>query len=338
MTAKKKYRRKATATSSFGTAGRISHDSSKFYASRLYDGLRTHSGEQQREALVDSSILDRVYLKSSESMSELPDCSVHLMVTSPPYNVTKEYDDELTLGEYRQLLQRVFRETYRVLVDGGRACVNVANLGRKPYIPLHSYVIQDMAEIGFQMRGEIIWDKGASASPSTAWGSWRSASNPTLRDVHEYILVFSKGSYSRTRGEKKNTIPKEGFLEFTKSVWTFPAERAKAVGHPAPFPVELPRRLIELYTFAADIVLDPFCGSGSTCIAAKMCGRNYVGYDNKKEYVELAERRMRLVTENSETGDRKKETGRRLDSSRDGKREKRRSETGERRRRGKAHS
>ncbi|HCV42570.1 MAG TPA: SAM-dependent methyltransferase, partial [Bacteroidetes bacterium] len=151
----------------------------------------------------------------------------HLMVTSPPYNVTKEYDDQLTLDEYRALLRRVFRETYRVLVDGGRACINVANLGRKPYIPLHSYVIQDLHEIGFQMRGEVIWDKGASASPSTAWGSWRSASNPTLRDVHEYILIFSKGSYSRHKGEKENTIGRDQFLEYTKSVWTFPAERAK---------------------------------------------------------------------------------------------------------------
>ncbi|MEK7670757.1 MAG: site-specific DNA-methyltransferase, partial [Bacteroidota bacterium] len=185
-------------------------------------------------------------------------------------------------------------ETYRVLVNGGRACINVANLGRKPYIPLHSYIIHDMQAIGYQMRGEIIWDKGSSASPSTAWGSWQSASNPTLRDVHEYILVFSKGSYQRVKGEKKNTIKKEEFLEYTKSVWQFPAERAKRVGHPAPFPVELPRRLIELYTFVDDVVLDPFCGSGSTCIAAKLSHRNYVGYELKKEYVALAEERIEM--------------------------------------------
>jgi len=221
------------------------------------------------------------------------------MITSPPYNVTKEYDDELTLDEYRTLLRSVFQETYRVLVNGGRACVNVANLGRKPYIALHSYIIHDMYELGFQMRGEIIWDKGSSASPSTAWGSWRSASNPTLRDVHEYILVFSKGTFKRVKGEKKNTVGKEEFLEWTKSVWRFPAERAKSVGHPAPFPIELPRRLIELYTFEGDVVLDPFCGSGSTCIAAKLSGRVYVGYDVKKQYVELAEKRIRAATEPS---------------------------------------
>ena len=134
-------------------------------------------------------------------------------------------------------------------------------------------------------------------SPSTAWGSWCSASSPTLRDVHEYILVFSKGSFNRVKGEKENSISRDQFLEYTKSVWTFPAERAKAVGHPAPFPVELPRRLIELYTFKGDVVLDPFCGGGSTCLAAILTGRSYVGYEIKKQYVELAEKRIKNVLE-----------------------------------------
>jgi len=297
MTAKKRFRRTPTATSSFGSSGRISHDSSAFYASRLYEGMRTEEPPAPGENPPCPDVVNRIFLKSSETMTELPECSVHLMVTSPPYNVTKEYDDRLTLEEYRALLKRVFTETYRVLVDGGRACVNVANLGRRPYIPLHAYVIQDMLEIGFRMRGEIIWDKGASASPSTAWGSWRSASSPTLRDVHEYILVFCKGNFTRLRGEKKNTITRNQFLEYTKSVWTFSAERARSVGHPAPFPVELPRRLLELYTFKGDIVLDPFCGAGSTCVAAVLTGRRYVGYEIKKPYVALAEKRIRNIPE-----------------------------------------
>ncbi len=289
---KRTYSRKSTATSAFGTSGRIGHDASKFYDSKLYDGLRENHSLDERENAVPASVLNTILLKSSEKMDDLPDNSVHLMITSPPYNVTKEYDDDLTLEDYRALLHRVFVETYRVVVNGGRVCVNVANLGRKPYIPLHAYVIQDMTAIGFQMRGEIIWDKGASASPSTAWGSWQSASNPTLRDVHEYILVFSKGSYARMKGEKQNSIAKEEFLEFTKSVWTFPAERAKKVGHPAPFPLELPRRLIELYTFQGDVVLDPFCGSGTTCVAAMHAERHYIGYELRQEYVELAEKRI----------------------------------------------
>jgi site-specific DNA-methyltransferase (adenine-specific) len=303
MKKKKKYNRKSTATSSFGTSGRIGHDASKFYASKLYDGLQHKENGEQIENDVPPVHRNTIFCKSSEQMTELPDNSVHLMVTSPPYNVTKEYDDDLTLDEYRELLKRVFAETYRVLVHGGRACVNVANLGRKPYIPLHAYIIHDMQAIGFQMRGEIIWDKGSSASPSTAWGSWQSASNPTLRDVHEYILVFSKGSFSRTKGERANTIKREEFLEYTKSVWQFPAERAKRVGHPAPFPIELPRRLIELYTFEGDMVLDPFCGSGSTCVAANQCGRSYVGYESKREYIAIAEKRIRL-----ERGDGRPET------------------------------
>ena len=230
-------------------------------------------------------------------MSELPDYSVHIMVTSPPYNVRKEYDEDLTLGEYRDLLHAVFKETYRVLVTGGRACINVANLGRKPYLPLHALIIQDMLEIGFLMRGEIIWDKAASASPSTAWGSWQSASNPVLRDVHEYILVFSKESFSRNREGKEDTVERQSFLDWTKSVWTFPAVSAKRIGHPAPFPEELPRRLIDLYTFKNDVVLDPFCGSGTTCLAAFRLGRQYIGYEINPEYKQLAEERLGDATE-----------------------------------------
>jgi site-specific DNA-methyltransferase (adenine-specific) len=236
-------------------------------------------------------------------MSELPDYSVHLMVTSPPYNVQKEYDEDLTLEEYLDLLHVVFKETYRVLVTGGRACINIANLGRKPYLPLHALIIQTMLEIGFLMRGEIIWDKAASASPSTAWGSWQSASNPVLRDVHEYILVFSKESFSRKPEVKEDTIERESFLEWTKSIWTFPAVSAKRIGHPAPFPEELPRRLIDLYTFKNDVVLDPFCGSGTTCLAAFRLGRHYIGYEINPQYKQLAEERLGGATEGDLLGE-----------------------------------
>ena len=169
--------------------------------------------------------LDRVIQHSSESMAELPDNSVHLMVTSPPYNVGKEYDEDLTLPEYLTYLDRVWAEVYRVLVPGGRACVNVANLGRRPYIPLHVWITASMLRLGYLMRGEVIWNKAASASPSTAWGSWKSATNPTLRDVHEYILIFSKGAFKRQNQlHRISTISRDEFLEYTKSVWTFPAE------------------------------------------------------------------------------------------------------------------
>jgi site-specific DNA-methyltransferase (adenine-specific) len=284
-------RRKNTVTSSFGSPGREGHDSSAFYSTRLYADRVLTESEAYLEKTIDE--VDTIFNCSSEEMKELPDCSVHLMVTSPPYNVGKEYDNDLTLEEYLSFLKRVWRETLRVLVPGGRACINVANVGRKPYIPLHASIMKDMIDLGFLMRGEIIWEKGASASTSTAWGSWQSATNPTLRDTHEYILVFSKGSYRRDKMDGRvSTIAKGEFLEFTKSVWGFPSESAKKVGHPAPFPVELPYRLIQLYTFSNEIVLDPFMGSGQTALAALKAGRHFVGYELSEDYCDLARRRI----------------------------------------------
>jgi site-specific DNA-methyltransferase (adenine-specific) len=126
-----------------------------------------------------------------------------------------------------------------------------------------------------------------------AWGSWQSAANPVLRDTHEYIQIFSKGSFSRKRPDnKEDTITRDQFMEWTKSVWTMNPESAKKVGHPAPFPIELPYRLIQLYTFKGDVVLDPFMGAGSTAIAALKSERKYVGYDIDSEYIELAEERI----------------------------------------------
>jgi len=286
--------RRGTQTSSFGSPGRINHDSTSFYASRLYEGLPTERKAEYIESPIPLQFLDKVFCKTSENMEELPDSSVHLMVTSPPYNVGKEYDENLTLKEYRQFLKKVWKEVYRTLVPGGRACIDIANLGRKPYIPLHTFIIEDMLELGFLMRGEIIWNKASSASPSTAWGTWLSAANPILRDIHEYILVFSRETFSRKKlPGKVSTITKDEFLEYTKSVWTFPAESARKIGHPAPFPVELPYRLIQLYTFKDEAVLDPFCGSGQAAIAAIKAGRHYIGYDTEEEYVRLAEKRIR---------------------------------------------
>jgi modification methylase len=293
-------RRKPTTSSPFGSPGRISHNARPFYERRLYEDQAAPPGHSGKENDPPPDVLNRIFAHSSEAMPELPDSSVHLMVTSPPYNAGKEYDQDLTLEEYRGLLSRVFGECYRVLVSGGRACINVANLGRKPYLPLHAYVIEDMLSLGFLMRGEIIWNKASSASPSTAWGSWRSAANPVLRDVHEYILIFSKDDFSRQTAGRKSTIDREAFLEWTKSVWTFPAAPARKIGHPAPFPEELPRRLIELYTFEGDVVLDPFCGSGTTCLAAGRLERSFVGYEIDPGYIRLAEKRLREADRESD--------------------------------------
>lgn len=242
--------RNGTKTSTFGSPGRFGHDSSQFYGSRLYEGLNGESKVEYIEQQLPIDITNHIFCQSAEKMEQLLGSSIHLMVTSPPYNVGKEYDENLTLSEYRELIKRVMKEVYRVLVPGGRICFNVANLGRKPYIPLDSFITDDLLSLGFLMRGQIIWDKASSSSGSTAWGSWCSAANPTLRDIHEYILIFSKGAYSRPQIEgRKSTITRNEFLEYTKSIWRFSAESAKKIGHPAPFPVELPRRCIELYTY-----------------------------------------------------------------------------------------
>lgn len=290
----------ATKTSSFGTTGRINHNSEQFYNTRLYKELERVDTEIKKDNLFPKQYLNKIICSSSENMTELPNNCVDLMITSPPYNVTKEYDEDLSLKEYLTLLENVFRETYRVLVNGGRACVNVANLGRKPYIPLSDYISQMMVNIGFNMRGEIIWNKGASASPSTAWGSWQSASNPILRDIHEYILIFSKGDYRKEKRGKENTISKEDFMEWTKSIWTMNAESAKRIGHPAPFPLELPYRLIQLYSFKNDIIIDPFMGSGTTAVASLKSRRNFVGYEIREEYCSLAENRLKPIMQSQE--------------------------------------
>jgi modification methylase len=291
-------KRKTTKTSAFGTPGRVGHDSSSFYAGKLYDNQLRGQDVPYIENPVLPASLDRIFCHSAEAMTELPDCSVHLMVTSPPYNVGKEYDEDLSLEDYLALLKRIWKETQRVLVTGGRMCINVANLGRKPYIPLHAFIAEQAIQLGFLMRGEIIWNKAASASPSTAWGSWKSAGNPTLRDVHEYILVFCKDTFKRQNPAKReNTISRDEFLEYNKSVWNFAAESARKIGHPAPFPVELPRRLIQLYTFENEIVLDPFMGSGQTAIAARKSNRHYIGYEIDEKYVALANQRIQKESE-----------------------------------------
>ena len=296
--------RNGTKTSAFGVSGRSNHDSSVFYNSKLYSDNTITQVDKEINQFPDEYI-NKIISKSSENMTEIPDNSIHLMITSPPYNVSKEYDEDLSFSEYLEMLEKVITETYRVLVNGGRVCVNVANLGRKPYIPLSDYISKMMIKIGYNMRGEIIWNKASSASPSCAWGGWQSASNPVLRDIHEYILIFSKGDLKRTRmkqemEKKTNSISKEQFMEWTKSIWTMNAVSAKKIGHPAPFPEELPYRLIQLYSFKSDIILDPFMGSGTTAIAALKSDRFYIGYDNSIEYVKLAENRIAKYTDQLE--------------------------------------
>ncbi len=292
--------RRATTTSRFGTSKRESHDASDFYERFPAPRILTDT------AIADvGSVRDAIRLGDSRDLSAIPDRSIALVVTSPPYFAGKEY--EATLGdghvpasyvEYLAMLRDVFAECWRVLEPGGRIAVNVANLGRKPYRSLAGDIITILQDdLGFLLRGEIVWIKGAGLNSSCAWGSYGSASNPVLRDVTERIVVASKGRFGRalTKSQREaqglpfeDTIAPEEFRELTIDTWRFAPESARRVGHPAPFPVELPRRCIELYTFKGDTVLDPFGGVGTVAVAAIRTGRHFVCVDADPGYVEKA--------------------------------------------------
>ncbi len=284
------YVKKSTCAKSFGSGKRENHDASTFYSRKLFHRVEK-SDECRLINRVPDNALDSIYSHSCEQMPELPDNSVALMVTSPPYNVGKDYDLDLTLEEYLAFLARVLTETHRVLAPGGRVAFNVANVGRKPYIPLNAYVADIARQLGYLMRGEIIWVKSKGASGSCAWGSWMSAGNPTLRDLHEYILIFSKERFDKpTKG--LSTIARDEFMEATLSVWNIPPESARKVGHPAPFPIALVQRVINLYTYENEVVLDPFMGSGTTAVAALELGRRFVGYEVHPHYIALCHDRL----------------------------------------------
>jgi site-specific DNA-methyltransferase (adenine-specific) len=297
-------KRKPTSTSDFGVGGRESHDASGFYA--RFPAPRVSADDHIGRCAVP----DQIIAADARTMSQVADDSIALVVTSPPYFAGKAYEAVVGEGhvpasyiEYLDMLAAVFAECWRVLEPGGRIAVNVANLGRKPYRSLSADVTRILQDdIGFLLRGEVIWQKAQGASGNCAWGSFASAANPVLRDVSERVVVGSKGRFDRavSRAERKkrrlpfeDTISKEEFMEATLDVWTMRPESAKRVNHPAPFPVELPERFIELYTYKGDVVLDPFMGSGSTAVAAVRSGRHFVGYDTDPEYVDRATTRVK---------------------------------------------
>jgi DNA modification methylase len=299
--------RLATATSDFGSGKRESHDASPFYE-------RFAAPVISKDERVESPIIvDKLFHGDARTMSDtqVADRSVALMVTSPPYFAGKEYETDMAEGhvpssyvEYLEMLHDVLAVSLMKLEPGGRMAINVANLGRKPYRSLSADVIAILQDdLGMLLRGEVIWQKAKGAGGSCAWGSFRSPQNPVLRDVTERVIIASKGRFDRAIKRSKReelglphqaTIETDEFLESTIDIWVIPTESATKIGHPAPFPVALPQRLIELYTYEGDLVLDPFVGSGTTAVAAARTGRHYVGFDTEADYIELAERRLRI--------------------------------------------
>ena len=297
-------RKGRTATKTFGAGAREGHNASAFYERFDEPALDLDAKINPQPRLRSPAICG-----DSRRMKHLPDRCVALVATSPPYFAGKDYETPevaarsvpTTYGEYLQMLHEVFAECERVMEPGGRIAVNVANLGRKPYRSLSADVMGILEDIGFFLRAEIVWLKAEGAGSSCAWGSFRSASNPVLRDLTERVVVASKGQFGRalSKAERKkrslpheDTITAEEFMEATLDVWRIPPESAKRVSHPAPFPVELPGRLINLYTYKGDLVLDPFMGSGTTLVAARQLARNAVGYDTDQNYVDLARNRL----------------------------------------------
>lgn len=307
--------RRRTSTSNFGVGRRESHDASAFYGRFRAPELSDDDSVRPPEPVSDPFVHG-----DARHMGEVRDGSVALVVTSPPYFAGKAYEEELqregvpgSYLEYLELLTDVFAECTRKLEPGGRIAVNVANLGRKPYRSLSADVIRILQDdLGLLLRGELIWQKAEGATGSCAWGSFRSAANPVLRDLTERVVVASKGRFDRARTVKRrreeglphqSTLMADDFLTLTLDLWSIPPESARRVGHPAPFPVELPEQLIRLYTFADDLVLDPFMGSGSALVAAARLGRRYVGYDLDPGYVDIARNRVKEALADQEAPD-----------------------------------
>jgi site-specific DNA-methyltransferase (adenine-specific) len=299
-------RRRPTATSNFGVGRREGHDASAFYERFAPPAL------SDDETVAPPFGIGEPFRLGDARQLDLPDNSVALVVTSPPYFVGKDYEIDQddpqvprSYGEYLRLLHEVFAECVRVLEPGGRIAVNVANLGRKPYRSLSSDVIRILQdELGLLLRGEVIWRKSEATAGNCAWGSFRSASNPVLRDVTERIVIAGKGRFDRARTLEEraraglphvNSVNSDEFMAATIDVWDIPPESARRVGHPAPYPVELPERLIHLYTYEGDLVLDPFLGSGTTAVAAAKLARRHVGYDLDEHYLAIARARVAAI-------------------------------------------
>jgi DNA modification methylase len=303
--------RRGTSTSAFGVGKREGHDSSAFY-DRFQPPVT--SDDEQINA---PKMVDQIVVGDARNMTDVADASVALVVTSPPYFAGKAYETELGKGHipadyvaYLQMLRDVFAECLRVLEPGGRIAVNVANLGRRPYRSLAADVtaiLQD--DLRMLLRGEVVWVKQRGAAGNCAWGSFQRPANPVLRDLTERVIIASKGRFDRAVDVKARakaglpsvvTMTRDEFMEATTDVWEMPPESASRVGHPAPFPVALPERLIHMHTYVGDLVLDPFMGSGTTAVAAVRTGRHYVGYDTSAEYVAAAQQRISAATQETQ--------------------------------------
>src|SRR5271170_1087792 len=238
---------------------------------------------------------DRIVLGDAHAVLEaLPPDSVHLAVTSPPYNVRiayQGYEDDLPPDAYLRWLKEVWKALYRVLVPGGRFVLNVAPTSIKDFRPIHHDLSRDLRSLGYIMRTEIIWYK-QTMGRRTAWGSWKSPSNPHIIPSWEYVLVFSKGQWKLEGDPAAVDITAREIEAFSDGFWHIPPER-KRHGHPAPFPEELIERVVKFYSYRENVVLDMFGGTGTVAAVARQLGRHYLHVDASAEYCEQAADRVR---------------------------------------------
>lgn len=236
--------------------------------------------------------LNKIYNQDClEGMKNIPDGLVNCIITSPPYNVGLDYDeykDNKPYDDYLSWIKDIFTESYRVLTEDGRMCVNIGDV-KNGSIPTHSDFIQIAKEIGFHVLTIIIWNKNTTSN-RTAWGSFMSPSCPSFPRCFEYILVFCKSHKLMHSGT--SDIEKNEFINWSNGMWSFGCENLKKIGHPAAFPIELPKRCIKLFTYVGDVILDPFMGSGTTLVSAVQEHRKFIGFEISEEYFKIAERRI----------------------------------------------
>ena len=256
-------------------------------------GARSPAPSRGRETTFQDAV---VCGDAVEVLERLPRSSVHLAVTSPPYNVGIHYagySDDRSYDEYRAWLRTVWSALLPVLVPGGRFALNVAPTSIKNFRPIHHDLTRDLKDLGYLLRTEVIWYK-QTMGRRTAWGSWRSPANPHIIPSWEYVLVYSKEAFRLPGDPTKIDISSEEFQQISDGFWAIPPERNRR-GHPAPFPWKLIERLVKFYTYRENLVLDMFGGTGTVAAVARANGRHYLSIDSSSEYCEGALRRVRAA-------------------------------------------
>lgn len=232
---------------------------------------------------------------SLDYLKQLPDNCIDLVFTSPPYNFGLAYQDHNDTDNweaYFTMLFAIFDECVRVTKHGGRIIINIQPLF-SDYIPAHHIISNYFFQQGLIWKGEILWEKNNYNCKYTAWGSWKSPSSPYLKYTWEFLEVFCKGDLQKKGNRDNIDISAEEFKSWVNAKWSIAPERdMKKYNHPAMFPKKLVERVLKLFSFEGDIILDPFNGVGTTTLVSKQLNRRYIGIDISKEYCQTARHRV----------------------------------------------